>query len=271
MAEREVIQGCGVGKLANELNHQDRKTPADVTDLWSPTTPKHFLPTAVVVDAILALDATPAALSGVINPVLDTVTIRDASAAEPKERTAAVADAFAVVIDRVTANGTDLANSNSEQTLYTKAIPAGTMGADRQLRLVIVGRYKNASGSASTLTVKVKFGGSTHLNDATASIATNGSERSFELVVNVFAKGNQTTQTIEISRLIVSAATAAAAGIGGLAQPAVNAGPLLKDAITVDNAADQTLEVTITHSVQDPATTMQVHQARLELLPGIAP
>lgn len=225
-------------------------------------------PATLGVPAIIAVDLTEAAQQAVaLDPIADDAIILDVSAADPKDRKVLLADAFHTDIDRV-AGGSDLANSAAEQTLYTKTIPGGTLDADRYLRLTIIGRYKNDEGGPATIQFKAKFGGTTHLDDTTAAIASDADERSFQIVLILAAKGNNTTQTIAWT-VRISAATTPAAGIGSLSAAPIVDGLMHKDAISIDSTANQTLAITIQHSIADPDTTIQLLSARLELLTGV--
>lgn len=69
---------------------------------------------------------------------------------------------------------TDILNTTTETTIYTRSIPGGALGPNGALRIILLGQFFNQSGAINWLDVRVKFGGLTVL-DSLNSLTSNSS------------------------------------------------------------------------------------------------
>lgn len=89
----------------------------------------------------------------------------------------------------------DVVNTVTETSVYAFSVPGGTLSTANILRFTMTG-YVDLSGSSSTLTVRLKFGGTTI---ATASpIATAPSKTPIRLTAHINANGATNSQRAEI-------------------------------------------------------------------------
>lgn len=220
--------------------------------------------TAGVIDVDLTESA---ALAAALDPIADEAIGLDASAAAPKDRRVLLADFAQMVVDRVTAAGTDFNTTTGDCSLYSKSIPAGWLDVDRGVRLTLIGRYRNFSGVASSLRLRVKFGSTTAVDDTSATIASDTDERSFKFVVELWAQGATNAQIVSLDPKL-SAAVTPTQGTGTITLPVPIGGPMHK-VIAEDTTGDLTLEVISNHSQNHATTTIQVLAARMEFLPGV--
>lgn len=160
-----------------------------------------------------------------------------------------------IVLNRVTST-TTLSNTASETTMYTYSVPAN-MGAKlgEVLDLEMIVTVQNGSGADRTYTVRVKFGGTTHITEALPPAPSAGAARPCVLRVriqNTGASSQWLTATISL----------------GLSGNDWTAAPLLPPAsamagIAIDQTAAQTLEVSFQ---SDAATATQTVTTRAALL-----
>lgn len=172
-------------------------------------------------------------------------------------------------IDR-DASATNIDNDNSETTIYTYTIPAGTLSATGEIRLKIISEFYNNTGSSRGYTVKVKLGGSTVVEFAAGnSIGTTATRRLTTLVVTLSATGATNSQIVTLENYLASTASAfgtVTTGTGLSMGTAVNAGLWNSGTLSTDMTANQTLAVTITLSAAHANLEWMTYAATTELL-----
>lgn len=163
---------------------------------------------------------------------------------------------MSTVLDRVVTT-TTLSNSASETTMYTYSVPAN-MGAKlgEVLDLEMVMTLVNFSGADRTYTVRVKFGGTTHIDEALIPVPASST------------LGRPTIVRVRIQNTGTSAQFISATITVGLPGNDWTAAPLLAPvtavaAGTIDQTAAQTLAVTFQ---SDAATSTQTIVTRAALL-----
>lgn len=148
-----------------------------------------------------------------------------------------------VVLDRVTST-TTLSNTATETTMYTKSVPAN-MGAKlgQVLDLELPMTFQNSSGADRTYTIRVKFGGTTHLTEALIPMPTSAAPRPASIRVRIQNTG-------------ASAQWITAYVSVGLAGNDWTAPALLPFSMGIaTGAVDQTAAQTLAVSVQSDAAT----------------
>jgi hypothetical protein len=84
---------------------------------------------------------------------------------------------FLCNLDTIAAAGTNTCQDNTETTVYTKTIAAGTLGTNHAVDLELWGNWVHPDTTGQILTVRVKFGGTTYFADATDNNTTAGTKR----------------------------------------------------------------------------------------------
>lgn len=158
-----------------------------------------------------------------------------------------------VVLNRVTST-TTLSNTAAETTMYTYSVPAN-MGAklgevlDLEMHLTL----QNTSAADRTYTLRVKFGGTTHIDGALVAVPSAAPARAMVIRVriqNTSGSNQWISSTVSVSHTNWTAV------------------PILPDASrmvagTIDQTSAQTLEVTLQ---SDAATSTQTITTRAALL-----
>ncbi len=174
---------------------------------------------------------------------------------------------FVGVLDR---QGTqlDINTTNTIQTFYTFSVPANVMDTQKMLRLRLYGDYLNNSGSASTLTVTISFGGTTVYADASTAFTASATRHPFDFEI-LLANQNATNVQVLGGTLSMGTAAAAATGLGDLAAVIAAATgfstPIFGTGAR-DTTAANTLLVQVTHSINNAATSIRRQFAILEVL-----
>lgn len=148
-----------------------------------------------------------------------------------------------VVLDRVTSN-TTLSNTAAETTMYTYSVPAN-MGAKlgEVLLLDLPMTFQNTSAADRTYTVRIKFGGTTHLTEALIPLPSSAAPRPAVIQVRIQNTGTS-------AQWITAMVTV------GLAGNDWTAAPILPPAYGIaTGAVDQTSAQTLAVSVQSDAAT----------------
>lgn len=160
-----------------------------------------------------------------------------------------------VVLDRVTST-TTLSNSASETTMYTYSVPAN-MGAKlgEVILLDLPMTFLNGSGADRTYTIRIKFGGVTHLTEALIPLPSAGGARPAVIQVRIQNTGSG-------AQWITAMVTV------GLSGNDWTAAPILPPSYGIaTGAVDQTTAQTLAVSVQsDAATATQTITTRAGLL-----
>jgi len=154
---------------------------------------------------------------------------------------------MATVLDRVTST-TTLSNTAAETTMYTFSVPAN-MGAKlgQVLDLMMDMTFQNNSGADRTYTLRVKFGGTTHIADALIAMPATANIRAATIKVRIQNTGSSVQNIIATAS--VSAAQAATRGDFSTA-------PLMAPSTMIAiGAIDQTAAQTLAVTVQSDAAT----------------
>ena len=130
-----------------------------------------------------------------------------------------------------------------ETTIGTVTIPAGIMETDRSVHFDLVGYLTNALASpgATTVRIRIKFGGTTYYDATSVSIAQSAVSRAFRLQGRVQNTTNASTQVLS-GEVSLGGVDATVAGTGGLG-PALFAAPI-QGFPSKDTASAQVLLVT---------------------------
>lgn len=174
---------------------------------------------------------------------------------------------FVGVIDRqVTQN--DVVNTLTETSFYSFSVPANVLDTQKMLRLTIYGDYLNNSGAGRTLTVRVKFGGTTYYNDVSGTLAASASRHPFRWEILVGNRNATNVQSIG-GYLSMGVAGGATTGIGDMGTFATNTTgletPFYNDG-AIDTTVAQTLEVTVKHSTNHASLSIRRQMAILEIM-----
>jgi hypothetical protein len=166
-------------------------------------------------------------------------------------------------VDAVSASS-DVVNSAAETTVYTKAIPGGTLGIYRALRLTLIGDYFNNSGDVRDLAVKGKYGATTFFSISANTVAGSATSKTVRLQLELFAKGATNSQ-VGVGTYLLDAGTATAGAVT-VAEfrhlGTVNG----HNAIAIDSTAAQDLVVTVQHSTNHASLSFRILSARLEVI-----
>ena len=176
---------------------------------------------------------------------------------------------MAYIYDRVSAT-TDVVNLATEQTLYAVTITGGHLSTNRWLVLEWQGDYLNNSAGGKTLTVRVKYGGTTIWGDASESLTVSASRRDFSGRVVLANMGATNSQRVRSEIWLGMQAAGSVAGTGHLfGSVAANdyqpKGAPSWGTAAIDSTVNQTFAVTVQHSAADPNTSARLLCAQLEL------
>ncbi|HNW99132.1 MAG TPA: hypothetical protein PKK00_12050 [Bacteroidales bacterium] len=188
-----------------------------------------------------------------------TVTSNDLTAA----RTWTFPDAAGTIplilnknVNQVTVN-----SSNAETAVYTYTVPAGILGTTGGVRITLYGTYLNSSGAASSLTVRVRYGGIAGTIVAQTGAFSNANSAAIksaciEAVINNLTVNSQTS----ILNTFISTTTSPPAGTNTFTITS-------RTTAAAATGASFDLVVTVQHSVNNANTTFTKEIAILELLP----
>lgn len=168
------------------------------------------------------------------------------------------------IYDRATTE-IDVNTTVTETTVYTKSIGAGHMSTDRMLRLTLLGDYLN-NNAAANITLRVKLGATTLMDDITAVINTSATRRPFNLQVEI---ANLASASVQFATLlfVVGPLSGATTGIGDLANASDLGSTIMatNGTTAVATASAQTLVVTIQHNASSANQSFRRKYALLEL------
>lgn len=152
-------------------------------------------------------------------------------------------------------------SSAAETTVYSYTLGGGTLGTQGAVQLLLLGDYLNSSGSGSTFTVSVKYGGTTMYSDATASLASQANRT--PLLMDIVLSGAAATNAQFMHGLITRGDrnTAATTGLG--AHDAAGASHPISGSAAVDSTLNKDLVVTVQHSVNNANTSYRRNYALL--------
>lgn len=175
---------------------------------------------------------------------------------------------FVGVLDRQVTQ-LDINTNSSLTTFYTFSVPANVLDTQKMLRLRLFGDYlSNGGGVASTLRVQVVFGGTTMYDETSTAMTVNASRKPFDFE---FLLANQNATNVQVlgGTIGLGISGGATTGLGGMNTVITNATgfstPVFGTA-AVDTTANQTLTVSIQHSVNNASTSIRRQFAILEVL-----
>lgn len=165
------------------------------------------------------------------------------------------------VLDRQTAT-VQVVNTAGEADLYRFTVPAGTLGAERRLRLTMLGDLLNSTGSPQVVRVRVRYG--THLivnllgdvDSAVMSPPSSPIRVPYRWDVEVAGKGAPNAQVAAVSLLV---------GRAGFGVDYYN--QIVDGALAEDTTQPRDLAVTVEFDVASPSLSARSLVATLELLP----
>lgn len=162
----------------------------------------------------------------------------------------------------------DVVNTVVETTVYTFAVPGGTLLTTKQLRLQLIGDVLNNSGGSDAFVFRLKFGATTiHTWNATITNGAGANRRSLHAQL-LLSAANATGAQISHARAAIGNNSGSTA-TGALAPANADAGQPVEgvnNAIAEDTTAAKTLSITFQHGTADPAISTRLLAAVLELL-----
>jgi hypothetical protein len=161
----------------------------------------------------------------------------------------------------------NIVSSAAETDIFNQTVAANRMETNRMLRLTIVGDFLNNSGSTSSPTIKVKVGGTTIYDDATAALA-SGANRFPVRMTFEFGMQNA-NNTMHLSGVVgIGNAGGATTGIGNLATDESNVDAEISSGGTFTQATTSSfaVQVTWTNSASDANISFRRQYAVLELV-----
>ncbi len=170
----------------------------------------------------------------------------------PSSHTVASADLNDLVgnYDRSTSE-VDAVNTAAETTMYTRTIAAQAMSSDRTLRLRIIADYLNDSGSARSITILIKLGGTTIATISVGGIGVSATRLAGSFEVEIQNRGATNAQLISVRAPNFSSNTIIEA---------------LPVTAAIDTTAARDLVVTAQHSAAHASLSYRKRGATLELL-----
>jgi hypothetical protein len=153
-----------------------------------------------------------------------------------------------------------VANTGTETAVYTYAVPGGTLGSTRALRLTLIGdQLQNFAGS-DTLTVRVKYGATTIYTGAFA-VGQHADRRSFRLECMLSAL-NATNAQVAVATGVLGGATTTA-GTGAAPASTIEGAHVT---VAEDSTASKNLVVTIQQQTADTTISFRCHAVHTELV-----
>ena len=150
--------------------------------------------------------------------------------------------------------------TTTETTHYTTTIPGGTLNTKNGLRLTIIGDIRNAKGTNGTVTLRLKYGGTT-VCSMVQLLASSANNRGLKSEFLIQARNSATSQDISCETIFGQTLTTAGAGsTGGNAQFAHFHG------LAISSGSDQTLAYTIQMDASDANFEVQTDSVILEYL-----
>ena len=174
------------------------------------------------------------------------------------------------VTRNITKSGTpvNFNNTSAEQTLFTQNVIADTMGANGYLHLILCGSIRQNQATATTYTLRCKFGGTTFYENSVGSLAQDADYLIFRLDLVV---GNQNDASSQLANgiWVMNTAEAATTGWGPISDDEIQgngvfAGSTTKNTDTTSNS----LAVTMQMSVANAATEVNKDYAVLDICPS---
>jgi len=134
----------------------------------------------------------------------------------------------------------DVVSTATETTVYSKTITGGDMGANGSLELLVLGDHMMNNSTLDTVTLRVKWGGSTVFTGSGGTNTINANRDGSGVHLWIVNKGSTSSQ-IMVCGMAVGMVTGGATGSVG--RGGVGIGGLPATA-AVDTTSSQTLQVT---------------------------
>jgi hypothetical protein len=163
------------------------------------------------------------------------------------------------------ASTVDVTNTTTETTIFSYAVPANELGTARKLRCEMGGDYLNNNGVASTLRLRLKYGGTTIFDDIVAVSSVSATRRPWYLMLSLCANGAAGAQSL-FGFMLLGTAGGATAGLGDIDTDEVESMAPFFGTSAVDSTVSQTLEVTATWSTANAGLSLRRFHAGLERL-----
>lgn len=163
------------------------------------------------------------------------------------------------------ANGTalDIVDLATEETIYSATIDGGMLATDGCYHLHLHGDYLNNSGSTRGLTIRVKYGATTMIDNVTGTALTNDADRrAWELDVYLNADAANNDQSAFARFRISNSAPTPTAGVGSFGDLGDLGGVTLGNA-SETSTADKILAVTVEHSTNNASLSFRRKYALL--------
>ena len=153
---------------------------------------------------------------------------------------------------------TTVVNTTTETALASFTVPAGTLGANGALRVRLLGRLLNNSGSDSAPILNITYGGTSIYKCALGAIASSASNHAVDIDI-VLGGANATNSQVLAGRVNISSPTAPTTGYGSLSVLATNttgANSSVYGTCAVDSTTNQTLTITVKHAAANASLSM---------------
>jgi hypothetical protein len=157
----------------------------------------------------------------------------------------------------------DVVSTATETTVYSKVIGAGHMSSDRTLHCTITAEYLNNTGANRDLTVRIKFGGTTHFGHV-GTFVSDPDRYSFPIAFSIQNLGAANVNFLQGWWGI--SGSPAAGSVAGVVQSGSPSWFMSNGNMTIDTALAQTLEVTVQHSVSSASLSFRKKYANLEMV-----
>lgn len=161
---------------------------------------------------------------------------------------------------------TDVTNTAVETVVYTFSVPANAMGANRMLRLTLLGDLLFNNLAADSLTLRVRFGGTLFYRDAMLVGAISASRSPSHWIIEI---ANRLTNEQQVGGFFLNGTQGGATtGIGNLdADEIESTTPWSNITLgAIDTTLAQTLEVSAQWSVANVNDSCRVRYGVLELI-----
>lgn len=148
--------------------------------------------------------------------------------------------------------GQTVSGTLTETTIVNVTVPGGAMGSNGTLRVHAQGTMV-ATTVSSTVTIRIKFGGTTIYQDVTPTLVAGNAARAWVIDVTLVNTNNTSSQAGG-GRVSISAPTVATTGVGALAT-ADTGGAVRLGTAAIDTTSDQSFLITVEHSSNSAGTS----------------
>jgi hypothetical protein len=154
----------------------------------------------------------------------------------------------------------EVVNTTTETVAYTFTVPGGTLGSTKALRLSLIGDHLNNDGATRTLTIRVKFGGTTILT-AAFDVTADAPRLAFIGEVVLSAANNVSAQVAKGEFIFGDQGTTG----GTMDDSGYTQSYGINNAVAENSAINRDLQITIQHQVASANVSFRLHTAQLEL------